>query len=450
MAASAPSTSSVSSAAVEQELAKLRLYSPTLLNTATSHRSFFRWIATLVAIAVAAMFLPWQQNIQGMGTLTALRPQDRPQTLPSLIDGRIEQWYVREGELVKKGQLIARISEVKEDYLDPQVITRTAEQRDAKFAANDDKRDVATALAQQVTVLEQALVLKLDQTRNKIAQYEAELEAAVLDSAVAVDQLVRRESLQAEGLVDLNSLQTFRLKAQQANAKLAEKRAGLENARIDLGAARAEYGEKITKARADRAKTLAEINEGTGEVAKLDNKVASLKVRSGFYEIRAPQDGYVVQARRAGIGETIKAGDPLVTVQPSEPQQAVELFVKPMDVPLLRVGDQVRLQFDGWPALQFSGWPSVSVGTFGGRVSVVDRVSSKDGKFRVLVVADSTDEPWPVQLRNGSGVYGWAMLREVRVWFEIWRQLNGFPPSVNAPPTDETYAGGADAGAKEK
>ena len=446
--APAGGASTASTAAVEQELAKMRLYSPTLLNTTSSHRAFLRWIGTLVAVAIAAMFLPWQQNIQGTGTLTALRPQDRPQTLPSLIDGRIEQWYAREGELVKRGQLIARISEVKEDYLDPQVIARTAEQRDAKAAANEDKRAVASALAQQIVVLEQALALKLDQTRNKIEQYEAELEAAVLDSAVAVDQLARRESLQAEGLVDLNSLQSFRLKAQQANAKVAEKRAGLQNARLDLGAAQAEYGEKITKARADRAKTLAEINEGTGEVAKLDNKVASLQVRSGFYEIRAPQDGYVVQARRAGIGETIKAGDPLVTVQPSRPQQAVELFVKPMDVPLLRIGDEVRLQFDGWPALQFSGWPSVSVGTFGGRVSVVDQVSSKDGKFRVLVVADSTDEPWPEQLRIGSGVYGWAMLREVRVWFEIWRQLNGFPPSVNAPPATEAGAGKGDA-AKE-
>jgi multidrug efflux pump subunit AcrA (membrane-fusion protein) len=443
-------TPPMSSAAIEAELGQLRLYAPTLLNTASSHRTFFRWIAALAVAALAAMFLPWQQNVQGTGTVSALRPQDRPQTLPSVIDGQISEWLVREGQFVRKGQLIARITEVKEAYLDPNIIARTTEQRDAKSAAIADKRRVAEALAQQGRVLEQALALKLDQTRNKIRQYEADVRATEVDSAQKVDQLQRREALYRDGLVDLNSLQTFRLNVQKAFADLAEKRAGLQNARIDLDAAQAEYQEKIVKARADRAKTLAEVNEGLGEVAGYETKISALEVRRGFYDIRAPQDGYVVQAQQTGLGETIKAGDPIVTVQPAAPERAVEIYVKPMDAPLIRTGDPVRLQFDGWPALQFAGWPSVSVGTFGGRVAVVDRVTSRTGQFRVLVVPDSTDEPWPAQLRMGTGVYGWTMLREVRVWYEIWRQLNGFPPSV-AQPTDPVFgtSAGKGGGAKD-
>ncbi len=439
------------SAAVERELGRLRLHAPTVLNTGGGHRTFFRWIGGLVGVAAAALFLPWQQSVQGTGTVTALRPQDRAQTLPAAIDGQIQQWHVREGQFVRKGDLIARISEVKEDYLDPNVVARTAEQRDAKSAAIADKRRAADALARQVTVLEQGLELKLAQTRNKIRQYEADVRATELDSAQKVDQVRRREALYADGLVDLNSVQAFRLAAQKASADLAEKRAGLANARVDLDAAVADYQKEIVKAQADRAKTLAEANTDVAEVAKLDNKVASLQVRNGFYEIRAPQDGYVVQAQQAGIGETIKAGDPIVTVQPAEPEQAVELYVKAMDVALIRPGDPVRLQFDGWPALQFSGWPSVSVGTFGGRVAVVDRVGQPDGRFRVLVVENTNggeDQPWPRQVRMGSGVYGWTMLREVRVWYEMWRQLNGFPPSVAAPPGDGGAKGGKGGGAK--
>jgi multidrug resistance efflux pump len=436
----------VSSAAIEQELGRLRLYSPTVLNTATSHQTFFRWIGALGLAAIAAMFLPWQQNIQGTGSVTALRPQDRPQTLPALIDGRIEGWHVAEGSFVRKGDLIVSISEVKEDYLDPQVIARTEEQRDAKSAAIGSKRSVASALAQQVTALETGQRLKLDQTRNKLAQYAAAVQAAEVDSALAFNQLERRRVVYDSGLVSLNDFQSSQLKAQKAAADIAEKRAGLANARIELGSVEADYEKEIQKARADRAKTLAEIDEGAGEVAKLQNKVSSLGVRAGFYEIRAPQNGYVVRAVKSGVGETVKSGEPIVTVQPSEPQQAVELYVKAMDVPLIRQGDKVRLQFDGWPALQFAGWPSVSVGTFGGRVAVVDRVGARDGKFRVLVTPDPNDEPWPRQVRMGSGVYGWAMLREVRVWFEIWRQLNGFPPSVSQP-QDEAAGGDKGKGA---
>jgi multidrug resistance efflux pump len=251
--------------------------------------------------------------------------------------------------------------------------------------------------------------------------------------------------------VSLNDFQNSQAKFNKAAADLAEKRAGLANARVDLNAVEAEYRKEIVKAQAERSKTLADADDGAAEVAKLATKVASLRVRNGFYEIRAPQDGYVVQAQRVGLGETIKAGEPLVTIQPARPEQAVELFVKANDVPLLRTGDKVRLQFDGWPALQFAGWPSVSVGTFGGRVAVVDRVSSRNGQFRVLVTPDTTggDQPWPEQVRPGSGVYGWAMLREVRVWFEVWRQLNGFPPSV-ASPEGATAGGKAAAGGGKK
>jgi hypothetical protein len=145
----------------------------------------------------------------------------------------------------------------------------------------------------------------------------------------------------------------------------------------------------------------------------------------------------VVKALKTGLGETIKEQEAVVTIMPDNPSVAVELYVKAMDVPLLTVGRHVRLQFDGWPALQFSGWPSVSVGTFGGTISVIDAVDSKAGKYRILVSPDENDTDWPRQLRLGSGVYGWAMLDDVPIWYEIWRQLNGFPPSLREQPDED-------------
>jgi adhesin transport system membrane fusion protein len=113
---------------------------------------------------------------------------------------------------------------------------------------------------------------------------------------------------------------------------------------------------------------------------------------------------------------------------------AVEMTVRAMDVPLIEAGRKVRIQFDGWPALQFSGWPNVSVGTFGGLVKVIDRVDDTGGNYRILVTPDPNDEPWPEQLRMGSGTKGWVMLDNVKVGYEIWRQLNGFPPSLYEAP----------------
>ncbi|MFZ4634631.1 MAG: HlyD family efflux transporter periplasmic adaptor subunit, partial [Saprospiraceae bacterium] len=152
--------------------------------------------------------------------------------------------------------------------------------------------------------------------------------------------------------------------------------------------------------------------------------------RMAFYYIIAPQDGYVVKAITPGIGEIVKEGDPVVSIQPADYQLAVELYIRPIDLPLIQIGRQVRFLFDGWPAFFFSGWPGVSTGTFAGRVVAIDRDISQNGLFRVLVAADPAEQPWPDALQMGGGAKGIALLNNVPLWYELWRVLNGFPPDL--------------------
>ena len=423
------------------------LESAKLLVTPKSHRLFFYIVLGTLVATVLAMFLPWQQFVEGKGEVTAFAPSDRPQVVPSTIGGRIVEWYVQEGQAVKKGQPLLRIAEVKDDYLDPRTIDRYNDQLTGKTAAVSSKRDKVRQLQTQVSLMEQNLRLSEQKARTKVAQYEAEVRAAVIDSSTSLIQLQRQQTLFDQELTRLTDLENARVRYQNTIAKLQEKRQNLQAAQIELNAVALDYGEKIAKARSDQAATQAEIGEGSADVAKLRQNVQNLEIRNGFYIIRAPQNGTIVRATRAGIGEQLKEGESVVTIMPADAQQAVALMVKPMDIPLLSVGRKVRLQFDGWPALQFAGWPSVSVGTFGGTVAVIDRVPGQNGDFRVLVKPDSVDESWPRQLRLGSGVLGWAMLDEVRVGFEIWRRINGFPPSLREA-SDEGFGGESKAAAK--
>ena len=95
-------------------------------------------------------------------------------------------------------------------------------------------------------------------------------------------------------------------------------------------------------------------------------------------------------------------------------------------------GSRVRLQFEGWPAVQFVGWPSVAVGTFGGEVIAIDAADDGKGRFRIVISPDAADQPWPGArwLRQGVRAKAWVLLRQVPLWQELWRQLNGFPPVV--------------------
>ena len=434
----------LSSVSIKKRFKESDLYTLKTLKTPNAGKTLARWLIGFFILFVVCLFLPWQQNIQGKGKVTALTPENRPQTVESAIAGRIIDWKVVEGQYVSKGDTILVLSEVKEKYFDPQMLERLVEQITAKEGALNAKIAKAQALRDQVKALQKAMDVKLNQAGNKYMQARLKLisdsvdyEAEKVRYANFKNQYERNKILYEAGNIALSKLQDLESKFQESKMKVVsaenkflQSKTELVTARIDISAVEAEYNDKINKAESELNATLSDTYDTEAELIKLHNEYTNMQIRSEQYILRAPQDGYVVQAMKAGIGETIKEGEAVVSILPESMDKAVELYVRPMDVPLISKGSQVRIEFDGWPALQFSGWPSVSVGSFGGIVSVVDRVNSKDGMFRILVTPDLDDEPWPERLPLGSGAKGWVMLDDVPVWYEIWRQLNGFPPSV--------------------
>jgi multidrug resistance efflux pump len=408
---------------IVKDIPQERLYSLRALKTPRAGKILAKWLGGIIIIFMIVLFLPWQQNIRGTGKVTALNPMNRPQTVQAVIAGQIKKWHVREGQYVNKGDTIITISEVKDKYFDPELLPRMREQIVAKEGGLVSKDEKASALKRQIAALREAMKIKIEQSKAK-------LEAERVRFANAENQYQRNKKLFEAGNIPLTKFQDIEYKFQGSQADYV-------NAKIELDRVAAEYLDKISKSESDLSNTEAEVFETQADLAKLRNEYANLQIRNNQYQILAPQNGYVVKAMLAGIGETIKEGDAVCTVMPYASDMAVEMYVKAMDVPLLSKGRKVRIQFDGWPALQFSGWPSVSVGTFGGTVEVIDYVNSKPGEFRILAIPDKKQEGWPKQLRVGSGVKGWVMLDDVPVWYEIWRQLNGFPPSLYEEPLQE-------------
>ena len=425
-----------------------RVYSLKTLNTPRSGKVLAYWLMGIFVFFFLCLFLPWQQNVQGTGFVTALSPKDRPQTVQTAIAGRIEKWFVQEGQAIEKGDTILTLSEIKDDYFDPELLTRLGEQIKAKNDGIAATKTKVSALDENIAALQNGLQLKLQQAANKLqqARYKlridsADLEAENINLQIAERQFKGGENMYNTQLISLVDFERRKGKLQETRAKLISfqnkvmvSRNEIINARVELSSIRAEYAKEIAKAQSDKSSAVSYLADAEGELSKQRNKLSSVEVRVQNRAVVAPQDGFLVKALKAGIGETLKENDAIATIQPAQPAKAVELYVKAMDVPLLQKGRIVRVEFDGWPALQFSGWPSVSVGTFAGRVAVIDYVNSKDGKYRLLITPDATEEEgWPEQLRLGSGVKGFVMLNDVPVWFELWRQLNGFPASLQNP-----------------
>lgn len=426
------------------KLSETQLYSLRTLKTPGIGRTVAKVLMGITFLFILFLFLPWQQNIRGQGKLTTLSPKNRPQMVESAIAGRITKWFIIEGDFVNKGDTLLSITEIKDKYFDPNLILRLEEQLDAKINSGDAKENKIRALRRQIGALDKALEAKNAQAINKLNQARLKLEAdslGFLAEKVNYDNMSsiyeRNKNRFDAGNITLTKFQEIETKFQLGAAKVLkaenewlQRKADLANAELELASIDAEYTDKISKANSDLNGTISSMNETRAEISKMENELTNVRIRRSQYQIIAPQSGYVVKAIKVGIGETIKEGDALATILPESNDKAVEMYVKAMDIPLIRKGKKVRVLFDGWPALQFSGWPNVSVGTFGGEVAIVDRVQSGNGLFRIIVKPDPKDEPWPDQLRLGGGIKGWVMLNNVPVWYEIWRTMNGFPPTI--------------------
>jgi multidrug efflux pump subunit AcrA (membrane-fusion protein) len=181
---------------------------------------------------------------------------------------------------------------------------------------------------------------------------------------------------------------------------------------------------------------LAEVETAKATLINIDIKLS----RQSSQVILAPDDGIILNISPGYNATFLKVGDQLATFAPDLREPAVELYVRGNDIPLVIPGRQVRLQFEGFPIVQFSGWPALAIGTFGGIVSSVDSSISKNGRFRVII-KKIKNEKWPDErfLRHGVKVNGWIILNEVKLGYEIWRQLNAFPPEF-----DKNLAGDED------
>ena len=409
--------------------------------------TFNKIMSVFGIVFLVVLFLPWTQNVQGNGFVTTLEPNQRPQAIESAISGRVEEWYVSEGQIVNKGDTILHISEVTDKFFDPNLLMRTESQITAKNFSLDSYTSKVNALNFQIEALKEERKLKLEQSLNTLEQARLqvqsdsiELEAVKIQVSIAERQFERTEILEGEGLLTITDFESKKLQLQNSQAKVISQKNKLLssknqeiNSKIEISSIKASYQEKISKAESEKFTALSGQYDTEALMFTLRNEFTNYQVRSDMLYIKAPQDGFINRAIQKGIGETFSAGTKIVSIMPINIEMAVETFVRPIDLPLLHPGENLRIIFDGWPAIFFSGWPNLSYGTYGGKVVAVERTISDNGKFRVLIKPNSDEQEWPEVIRAGSGARTIALLNNVPIWYEMWRQINGFPPDYYQP-----------------
>ena len=430
----------------------------------------------LCGTIVLMAFAPWQQTVRGSGRVINYDPAVRPQVLQSPIEGRVMRLGegVREMAQVQKGDVIAELADLDPQRLDRlQLQLQNAEQTTLATETALRAAEGELSQAEQAVTQYELNVASFEAARDQaLASAGAGIEAArqalraaeqtLVDRQAALDQAEpdyrRQKQLYDEKLSSQLKFQTAELKYRSAQANVRKAEADVAAAEKMVEAKSRDRDEKkatattrVQSAIASLRAAEATIESKRAGVAKAQQSVQSARnaeetlrssvVRQENQRVVAPFDGVLTDVYADGGSNVLSQGSPIARIVPTSGDRVVEILLDGNDAPLVSPGKHVRLQFEGWPAIQFTGWPSVAVGTFGGEVLSVDASDNGQGQFRILVKEVSgvdeesglVEEPWPTgnYLRPGVRANAWVLLETVDLWFEVWRNLNGFPPVVD-------------------
>ncbi len=412
-----------------------------------TNNRFGRIILIIFIIVIVFLFLPWTQSVQSKGKVTSFGTNERPQEIQSVIAGRLVKWHINEGDFVRAGDTVAVITEIKGDYLNPELLKQTDIQLKAKEKSILSYSSKIDAINNQIRQLEISQDLAYEKLKNKLNQENlklqaelADFESAKINTKISKQQYERDSILYTQHIKSQFDVENRKNKFQEAiskmlvvESKIRQTKIAIDNIKIELQNVSAEYGEKLSKSESDRYSAISGQMETESEVSKLRNTYSNYSIRNGFYTITAPQSGFITETKLNGIGETIKEGQTICKIIPNSLHHIVELFIDPVDMPLISVGNHVQFIFDGWPTMVFSGWPNLTYGTFPGEVYAINSVPNENGKYRILVKPKSQIKPWPTELRIGVGANGFLLLKKVPIWYEIWRTMCGFSPDYYKP-----------------
>jgi adhesin transport system membrane fusion protein len=389
------------------------------------------------------IYMPWLQTLPGMGKVIAYAPLERQQNIEAPIEGRIVKWYVQEGTKIKKGDKIAEISDN-----DPNYFERLKEQRSFLNDSMRAAKDRAESFKVLISTLEDsrrnailAADLRVKMANERVIATENQLIAAQATFNTSELNYNRQKSLDEKGLTSIRNFELAELEYKRSLTEIDRTKATINAARKEVNALSADKAKidkdgnaSIANAKASYASAISEIARATAEINRLDITMA----RQSTQIIKAARNGTILRLTVNQGTEMVRAGESIAVLVPDTNKRAVELFVSGNDIPLVTRSEEVRLQFEGWPALQFNGWPSVAIGTFSGKVSLIDSTDNGKGKFRVVVTPEK-DEDWPEikYLRQGVRANGWIIVNQVPLWYELWRQYNGFQPIVNESDEDK-------------
>lgn len=310
--------------------------------------SWILWIvgAFFLLGVIWAAFTELDRTVMGMGRVV---PSSKMQVVSNLEGGVIQEILVKPGQMVKKGDILVRLSP-----------TLTGSELGSNEAS-------------------------VDALRAKVARLSAEVSGGTPNYAgVPAEQIAIEQSLHAARKAELQGLLAAgNARASQADSMLAARRSNLAAAQRELEmieplAAR-EIVSRLDLVKAQNAVTVAQNEVAAAQAAASEARSATAQARSDWLSragleltsaqaelnarqrampalsdkvdrttIRAPMTGRVNRVLVTTVGGTVSAGMPVAEIVPSEESLYIEAAVRPQDIGNVRMGQKASVEITAY------------------------------------------------------------------------------------------------------
>lgn len=374
----------------------------------------------LIAVAsLVAAFLVWsgfseiEERIRGGGQVV---PTSEIQVLQSLEGGILGELLVSEGEVVEKGQVLLRISDVaaasegrgveaRSLALKAKRVRLKAESEEKEFSIPEEIREKAPKISQneenlyhsrqqELTNAQSILEDKISRASAGIAEVGAKISRLADNRKLLRKELnITREMVKKRAVPQLEEIRLTRQLndiSGQIN-EAAQKRKGLE---AELRAAKKEREDQRAKF---RTQALGKLNEVETGIKQLDENLTTIGDRVFRSELRSPVNGVVNKIMLKTIGGIVEPAMQLAEIVPLDDELKIMARVPPHEIAFLHPGQDVTVKITAYDSQRYGSLKGKLVRI--GANSVTDREGN--AFFEIEVHTDknylgTAEKPLPI------------------------------------------------------
>ncbi len=322
------------------------------------------WLITVVLFLVWASFASIDEITRGDGDVI---PYGQNQVIQNLEGGIVEEILIKEGQSVKKGQVILKLNnaksistattnEMKFQELEAKRLRLYAEANGGKFETiktNDTELEKQIRLANELYDSEKSEFLAKDRS---FAEQIVQKKQAYKEAQAQVKSLKKSLEFVTEEIEMTAPMVKEGIKSKVDFLKLKREANGIENdieaAKLSLprlNSAIKEMRQKRIEAKQLFINTAKkELNQVTAEIARLQTQQIEYSDQVSRSMVKSPVDGIVQKLFINTVGGVIKSGDNLVEIVPTNKKLWIEVKIKPSDIAFIHPGAEAKVKISAY------------------------------------------------------------------------------------------------------